>query len=74
MFLLFIIIFILIIILGLFGYKYYQENYNIEVPNLIGMSYIEAEVVLAKKDLNVTKKEIKIKDEEKDQLIMNIEN
>ena len=42
------------------GYKYYEKNYNIEVPNLIGLTYEEAEVKLAKKDLNIKKKETKI--------------
>ena len=46
------------------GYKYYEKNYNIKVPNLIGLTYEEAEVKLAKKDLNISKKEITVEDEE----------
>ena len=66
-----LIILMTLMILGLaaaiafIGYKYYEKNYNIEVPNLKGLTYEQAEVKLAKKDLNISKKEIKV-DNEKD--------
>ena len=69
-FLLLIIIFGLIAILGICGYKYYEKNYNIEVPNLIGMTYTEAHITLAKKDLKIAKKEIATNDEEKEDIVL----
>ena len=65
-FLLIIIILGLVGILGFCGYKYYEKNYNIEVPNLIGMNSTEAEIALAKKDLKMYKKELKTENEEED--------
>ena len=59
-FLLLILIFGLVSILGVIGYKYYEKTYNIEVPNLIGLTYYDAEVALAKNNLNILKKEVKV--------------
>lgn len=65
----FLIVLMTLIILGLsaviafVGYKYYEKNYNIEVPNLVGLTYEQAEVKLAKKDLDITKKEVEVEDE-----------
>ena len=62
-----LIVLMTMIILGLsaviafVGYKYYEKYYNIEVPNLVGLTYEQAEVKLAKKDLDISKKEVKFK-------------
>ncbi|MGM9878825.1 MAG: PASTA domain-containing protein [Bacilli bacterium] len=54
MFILFIMVFSLIGVLSFGGYHYYKSR-NIEVPNLINMTYEEAELTLAKKDLKIKK-------------------
>lgn len=71
-----LILIMLIIILGLsllltfIGYKYYQKNYNIEVPNLIGETYEDAKYKLAKKDLNISKKEKIVESEDENGIII----
>ena len=73
----FLIVLMTLIILGLsavivfVGYKYYEKNYNIEVPNLIGLTYEEAEVKLAKKDLNIKKKEVSVTTESEVGIVIN---
>lgn len=63
-FFLFLIILTLGAVLAFVGYKYYEKNYNIEVPNVVGLSYESAELKLAKKDLNIMKKDIIVTDQE----------
>lgn len=71
-----LIILMALIILGLslvlafIGYKYYQKNYNIEVPNLIGETYEGAKYKLAKKDLNIEKKEKKVDSEDENGIVI----
>lgn len=57
-------------ILSLVGYKYYQKNYNIMVPDLVGLTYEEAEITLAKKDLNIEKREVTTEDEKEDNVVL----
>ena len=61
-------------ILSFVGYKYYQKYYNITVPNITGLSYEEAELVLAKKDLNIAKKEEKTTTEDDGKVIYQFPN
>lgn len=56
MFILFIMVISLTGILAFGGYHYYKSR-NIEVPNLTNMTYEEAELILAKKDLKIKKVE-----------------
>ena len=71
-----LIVLLIIIIMGLgavlafVGYKYYQKNYNIEVPNVIGLTYEEAELKLAKKDLNIIKKEVVVTDKKEEGIVV----
>ena len=53
-----------------FFYKYYQKNYNIEVPNLIGETYEGARYKLAKKDLRIEKKEKKVDSEDENGIVI----
>ncbi|MBQ6476938.1 MAG: PASTA domain-containing protein [Bacilli bacterium] len=70
-----IIVFLVIIILLLggvaayFGYDYYQKNYNIKVPNLVGMDYEDAEVAVAEADLKIKKVEQEDEDSNIDKVI-----
>lgn len=58
-----VIIIGLVAILGCFGYKYYEENYNIQVPNFIGMTYEDAKDLAFERNLKVEKIEKESKDE-----------
>lgn len=62
-FLMFIIIGALSLVLGAVGYYEYENYYNIVVPDLSNMTYNEAEVALAQKDLRISKKEKITEDE-----------
>ena len=70
MFILFVMVFSLIGVLTLGGYHYYKSR-NIEVPNLIGMTYEEAELALAKKDLKIQKVEQITEDENENNIVLN---
>ena len=65
----FLIFFMTVIIIGLiailacFGYKYYQDNYNISVPNFMGMTYEDAKDLAFERNLKVEKVEKASKDE-----------
>lgn len=65
----FLIFFLTVIIIGLiailacFGYKYYQDNYNISVPNFNGMTYEDAKDLAFERNLKVEKVEKASKDE-----------
>ncbi|MGN0992355.1 MAG: PASTA domain-containing protein [Bacilli bacterium] len=69
MFILFVMVFSLIGVLALGGYHYYKSR-NIEVPNLIGMTYEEAELILAKKDLKIQKVEQITEDETENNIVL----
>ena len=59
------------LVLAFVGYKYYQKYYNIEVPNLIGETYEGARYKLAKKDLNIEKKEKIVESEDESGVVIN---
>ena len=58
------------LVLAFVGYKYYQKNYNIEVPNLIGETYEGARYKLAKKDLRIETKEKKVDSEDENGIVI----
>lgn len=65
-----LIIIALLIIAGVFGYNYYKENYNIEVPDFSNMTYEEASVKAAKLNLNTKEKDKIIDDETKNNIVI----
>lgn len=69
MFLMFIMIIGLAGIIALAGYKYYKME-QIKVPNLINMTYEQAELTLAKKDLKIKKVEEETSDQTKDNIVL----
>lgn len=69
-FFLIIMIILLLGISGILGYHIYNEEKNIEVPNLENLTYQEAEVILARKHLKVSKKEELTEEENLDQIVM----
>ena len=64
MFLLILLVIVLMIVCGGLGYKIYTDA-NIEVPNVVSMSYDEAYKTLKDKSLNVEKIEQKVDDDSK---------
>lgn len=62
-FVFFLILFIILLlgVIGVMGYGLY-ENYAIDVPNVVGMSYSEAELTLAKNNLKIEKKVVTVDD------------
>jgi len=71
-FILFLMLIVLILsgVLAFAGYKYYEQNYNIEVPDLKGLTYEQAQLKLAKKDLNIDKKEVEVDNEEESGIVI----
>lgn len=69
MFILFIMVFSLTGIVSIGGYIYYKQNQT-KVPNLINMTYEQAELILAKKDLNIKKIETETQDQTKDNQVL----
>lgn len=72
-----LIFFLIILIMSLLsisfvmGYHIYNEEKNIEVPNLYHLSYEKAQLILAKKNLKILKKEKKISKEEENNIVIN---
>ena len=69
MLILFIMVFFLTGIIFLGGYIYHKQD-QIKVPNLINMTYEQAELILAKKDLNIKKIETETQDQTKDNIVL----
>lgn len=69
MFLLFIMVIGLTGIVALAGYKYYNME-QVKVPNLINMTYEQAELTLAKKDLKIKKIEEETNNQSKDNIVL----
>lgn len=69
MFILFIMVFSLTGIIFLGGYIYHKQDQT-TVPNLINMTYEQAELILAKKDLNIKKIETETQDQTKDNIVL----
>lgn len=62
MFLLILFVLGLLAVCGVLGYELYS-NENIEVPNVVTMTYEEAEFTLSEKELNIEKSEKIVEDE-----------
>ena len=69
MLILFIMVFFLTGIISLGGYIYHKQDQT-KVPNLINMTYEQAELILAKKDLNIKKIETETQDQTKDNIVL----
>ncbi len=69
----FVIILLFLIIISLCGVilYFYYEKQNIEVPNLIGLSYDEAHIKLAESNLKIEKKERLVDDIEDEGVVIN---
>lgn len=71
-----LILFLVSIIIALIGislvmgYHIYDEERNIEVPNLYQLSYEQAQLLLAKKNLKIEKKEKVVTEEEKNNIVL----
>lgn len=68
MFFMIILIIILLIVCAIGGYYYYQEE-NVNVPNVTGLTYEEAELILAKNDLKIIKEEKEVDDIELNDIV-----
>lgn len=70
------IIFLLLLVIGfmgislVMGYHIYDEDRNIEVPNLSQLSYDQASAVLASKNLKIEKKEKIVEEEGKNNIVL----
>ncbi len=69
MFILFLMVFSLIGVLGAGSYYLYKER-NIEVPNLINMTYEEAENALSQKNLKIKKVEKETQNENEENIVL----
>lgn len=69
MFLLFLMVLTLAGALVLGGYHYYKSR-SVEVPNLINMTYEQAELTLAKKDLKIKKVEKQTENQNKENIVI----
>ena len=56
---------------AILGYHIYDEEKNIEVPNLYNLTYEDARVILAKKNLKIAKIDKEVNDEAKDSIVIN---
>lgn len=70
MFILFILVLGLIGVLSYIGYQYYTNKDKVEVPNLIGLNYEQAESRLAEEGLKISKRTVETEDEEEDGLVI----
>lgn len=70
MFILFILVLGLIGALSYIGYRYYQNMDRVEVPNLIGLTYDEAETVASQYDLELVEKEVETEDESENNIVL----
>ena len=73
-FFLILIILALLGVIGFFGYDYYKDNYEIKVPNLIGMDYDAAKDLVLSKNLKIEKIEKTSEDENVDKVIKQNKN
>ena len=69
MFILFLMVFSLIGILLAGGY-YYYKSLDIEVPNVVNMTYEEAAITLVQKDLKISKVEEVVDNKEQDGIVI----
>ena len=69
MFILTIIVLSIIGVLGVIGYYYWQEH-AVEVPNLVGMTYEEAEITLSNNNLKIEKIEKKTENQDQENKVL----
>lgn len=73
-FLIFILVIFIALLVGIsaiLGYHIYDEEKNIEVPNLYNLTYEDARIILAKKNLKITKIDKEVNDDTKDNIVIN---
>ena len=69
-FILVMLVICLFAVAAVMGYHIYNEEKNITVPNLYHLSYEEAELLLAKSDLKIAKKEQTVEEQGDDNIVI----